>query len=77
MAMKWKAVEFYVRVVAELPRILFGRERGNLRYARLGLIKWMKYSPKNIERRTSSQIARSDLEVCCECRIFIFEQTFG
>ena len=32
--------------MAELPRILFGRERGNVRYARLGLIKWLKYSPR-------------------------------
>ena len=30
--------------MAELPRILFGRERGDLRYERLGLIKWQKHS---------------------------------
>ena len=37
--MKWKKEEFYAPAMAELPRILFGRERGNLRYVRLGLIK--------------------------------------
>ena len=43
--MKWKVGELYARAMAGFPRILFGRERGNLRYARLGLIKWMIYSP--------------------------------
>lgn len=37
--------EFYARAMAELPRILFGYQRGSVRYARLGLIKWLKYSP--------------------------------
>ena len=36
--------------MAELPRILFGRERGKVRYARLGLIKWLKYSPRKALR---------------------------
>ena len=36
--------------LAELPRILFGRKRGNVRYARLGLIKWLKYSPRKALR---------------------------
>ena len=26
--------------MAELPRILFGCQRGNVKYSRLGLIKW-------------------------------------
>ena len=43
--MKWKEQELYARAMAELPRILFGCKRGNVRYARLGLIKWLKYSP--------------------------------
>ena len=42
--------EFYARAMAELPRVLFGRERGNVRYARLGLIKWLKYSPRKASR---------------------------
>ena len=41
---------FVVLGIAELPRILFGRERGNVRYARLGLIKWLKYSPRKAFR---------------------------
>ena len=36
--------------MAELPRVLFGRERGNLRHARLGLKKWPKYSPRKTLR---------------------------
>ena len=46
--LKWKEQEFYARAMAELRRIPFGRpaERGNVRYARLGLIKWLKYSPR-------------------------------
>ena len=78
--MKWKVWEFYARGMAEFPRILFGRERGNLRYARLGLIKWLMYSPRKTLRgkllKTTSQIPRSDLEICCKCRRFIFEQIF-
>ena len=38
------------RAIAELPRILLGCERGNVRYARLGLIKWLKYSPRKALR---------------------------
>ena len=50
--MKWKEQEFYARAIAELPRILFGCERGNVRYSRLGLIKWLwlKYSPREALR---------------------------
>ena len=48
--MKWKVGEFYARRMAGFPRILFGRERGNLRYARLGLIKWLMYSPRKTLR---------------------------
>ena len=51
--MKWKEQEFYARAMADLPRILFGRERGNVRYARLGLIKWLKYSPPKALRGTA------------------------
>ena len=42
--------ELYARAMAELPRILFGCERGNVRYSRLGLIKWLKYSPREALR---------------------------
>ena len=48
--MKWKEQQFYARNMAELPRILFGCERGNVRYSRLGLIKWLKYSPREALR---------------------------
>ena len=48
--MKRKVGEFYARAMAGFPRILFGRERGNLRYARLGLIKWLMYSPRKTFR---------------------------
>ena len=42
----------------------------------------MRYSSKmaevepagSVERKPSSQIPRSDLEVCCKRRLFIFEQ---
>ena len=34
----------------EFPRIVLGCERGNVRYARLGLIKWLKYSPRKALR---------------------------
>ena len=44
--MKWKVGELYARRVPGFPRILFGHERGNLRYATLGLIKWLMYSPR-------------------------------
>ena len=32
---------------------------------------------ENDGRKTTSQIPRSDLEVCCKWRLFIFEQIFG
>ena len=48
--MKWKVGEFCARRIPGFPRILFGRERGNLRYARLGLIKWLMYSPRKTWR---------------------------
>ena len=35
--------EFHTGGMAELPRIRFGHERGNLSYATLALIKWPKY----------------------------------
>ena len=56
--MKWKAQEFYARNMAELPRILFGCKRGNVRYSRLGLIKWLKYSPR--------EALRGNLPVRCQ-----------
>ena len=36
--------------MAELPRILFGSERDNVRYARLSLITWLKYRPRKALR---------------------------
>ena len=48
--MKWREEELHTRAMAELPRTLFGRERSNLRYARLGLIKWLKYNPRKMLR---------------------------
>ena len=48
--MKWKVGEFYARRIPGFTRILFGRERGNLRYATLGLIKWLMYSPRKTSR---------------------------
>ena len=48
--MKQKEREFYAHAMAELPRILLGCERGNVRYARLGLIKWLKCSPRKALR---------------------------
>ena len=48
--MKRKEQEFYARAMVELPRILLGCERGNVRYARLGLIKWLRYSPRKALR---------------------------
>ena len=34
--------------MAELPRILFGHERGNLRSTRLALIEWLKRGQRKI-----------------------------
>ena len=68
--MKWKVWEFFARGIVEFPRILFGRERGNLRSDKMADVKLAE----NVERKTTSQIPRSDLEVCCKCRRFIFEQ---
>ena len=48
--MKWKVGEFYALVMAGFLRIIFWRERGNLRYTRLGLIKWLMYSPRKTLR---------------------------
>ena len=75
--MKGKGEEFYARAVAELPRILLGlnkateiRKTGSEKMAEVLLAE-------NVERKTSSQVPRSDLEVCCMCRRFIFEEIFG
>ena len=46
ISMKWKVGEFHARRMAGFPRIFFG----NLRYARLGLIKWLMYSPRKTLR---------------------------
>ena len=50
--------------MAELPRILFDHEGGNLRYASLALIKWPQQGDekKCEENYISSQIPRSDLD---------------
>ena len=48
--MKCQEEEFYARAMPGLPRIFYGRERGNLRYARLGLIKWPMYIPRKTLR---------------------------
>ena len=40
--MKWESGVFPCHGMAELPRILFGHERGNLRSTRLALIEWLK-----------------------------------
>ena len=40
--MKWESGVFPCHGMAELPRILFGHERGNLRSTRLTLIEWLK-----------------------------------
>ena len=56
------------------PDLFFGRERGTLRYARQGLIKWLK---ENVERKTSSQIPSSGVEVCCKCRLSFLNKYLG
>ena len=40
--MKWESGVFPCHGMAELPRILCGHERGNLRNTRLALIEWLK-----------------------------------
>ena len=40
--MKWESGVFHCHGMAELPRILFGHERGNLKSTRLALIEWLK-----------------------------------
>ena len=39
---KWESGEFSARVMADLPRILFGHQ-DKLRYARLAFKKWLKH----------------------------------
>ena len=39
---KWESGVFFCHRTAELPRILFGHERSNLRSTRLALIEWLK-----------------------------------
>ena len=46
----WKVSESCDRAMAGFPRILFGGEKGNLKYVRLGLIKWLMYSPRKTLR---------------------------
>ena len=40
--MKWESGVFPCHGMAELPRILFGHERGNLRSTRPALMEWLK-----------------------------------
>ena len=54
--MKWQG-EFYAHPTAKLPRILFGRERGDVRSDKGRTIL------ENVERKTSIQIPRSEFEV--------------
>ena len=73
--MKWKEQESYARAMAELSRIVFGRERGNVRYARLGAIKWLKYSPRKALRgKLPVRYQGLTLRFAVKCRLFIFEQ---
>ena len=65
--------ELYARRIPGFPRILFGRERGNLRSDKMADV----LPAENVERKTTSQIPRSDFEVCCKCSLFIFDQIFG
>ena len=44
--MKWESGVFPCHGMAELPRILFGHERGTLRSTRLALIEWLKRARK-------------------------------
>ena len=46
--MKWESGVFPCHGMAELPRILFGHERGNLRSTRLALIEWLKRGQRKI-----------------------------
>ena len=65
----------YVRPMAELPRILFGRERGKLRYATLGLIKWLKYIRwKTLREKLPVRYQVLTLKFAVFSRRFIFEQ---
>ena len=76
--MKWKVGEFYARRIPGFPRILFGRERGNLRYARLGLIKWLMYSPrKTLRGKLPVRYQGLTLRFAVNVEFFIFEQIFG
>ena len=47
---KWESGEFYARVMADLPRILFGHQRDKLTYARLALSvkKWLKHGQQKL-----------------------------
>ena len=76
--MKWKVGEFYARAMAGLPRILFGHQRGNLRHATLGLIKWLKYSRrKTLRGKLPVRYQVPTLRFAEFGRLFIFEQMFG
>ena len=74
--MKWKKEEFYAGAKAELPRIIFGRERGNLTYVRMGLIKdikWQKSSPrKTLREKLPVRYQSLSSEVCCKCKLLNF-----
>ena len=76
--MKCKVGEFYARRMAGFPRILFGRERGNLRYAGLGLIKWLMYSPRKTMRgKLQVRYQGLTLRFAVNVDFLFFEQIFG
>ena len=76
--MKRKVGKFYARPMAGFPRILFGRERANLRYVRLGLIKWLMYSlQKTLRGKPPVRYQGLTLRFAVNVDFFIFEQIFG
>ena len=65
-------------LLAGLPRILFGHQRGNLRHATHGLIKWLKYSRrKTLWGNLPVRYKVPTLRFAVFGRLFIFEQMFG
>ena len=76
--MKCQEEEFYACAMAGLTRILYGRERGNLRYARLGLIKWPMYGPrKTLRGKVPVRLQGLALRFAVNVDFSIFEQIFG
>ena len=67
-SVKWESGDLPFHGMAELPRILFGREEGNLRSTRLALMKWrVSASAGKGERTISCQMLSSSPGVCCYC----------